>query len=627
MSKKNLHASNAGKSNPKAVVKKGSNLEQQLPKDVVAEPVWKSFQIDVSEESLTKLSDTCNEQERHFSDIFDHEKVSLGLEDSSNVNYQISPSKERSKRHFMDFLCGFSEAAAASQLGSANNTHSGLSREKINNVKIDEPNISKYLKTHATFDESASLNQEKRDVSNISSLCRDSESSKESSRISYNVLHVEKLPDVDCMVQKNQEFGKELFVSTIELLENSALKNKLKEDIKSSFLSNECSLASSECRSESKLASSECRSESTLASSERRSESTLASSERRSESSLASSECHLKSTPASSECCSEEPVTELLSEKLLQNSGLSDSYETETTAEPTVTTSAVTLTSSHSSNDGPVTNSDPVESKTPVQNSETTFTLSSVATLNPRVSIATQTDSSFLKETKTENVSSSSCDNVEKKEPPLSSVSLNPDPSPPLPSSPITNTTPVPVDAIPFSVALFEEERSENVTPKDIRLDTSALPLPPEIVINDNPLPSISPSLGTTSELVQVTRELQEDTETSILQQESVSIPGSADTEPAGQQLVLDNMTDPNVLVQYLSNFDPSLLSQDVTFVIIQGTPDEPVSLPDDHNFIIEQTAISEPTERESANSSLIYTLQPQLDITTEAEVVITDSS
>ena len=343
-----------------------------------------------------------------------------------------------------------------------------------------------------------------------------------------------------------------------------------------------------------------------------------------------SEECHTKNLPVlgescsenslvSSECHSEQPVTELQSEKLLQNS--------EATAVTTVTTSAVTLTSSHSSNDGLVTNSDPVEGKTPVQNSETTFTLSSVATLNPRVSIATQTDSSFLKETKAENISSGSCDNVEKKEPPLSSVSLNPDPSPPLPSSPITNTTPVPVDDIPFSVALSEEERSENVAPKDIRLDTSALPLPPEIVINDNPLPSISPSLGTTSELVQVTRELQEDTETSILQQESVSIPSSADTEPAGQQLVLDNMTDPNVLVQYLSNFDPSLLSQDVTFVIIQGTPDEPVSLPNDHNFIIEQTAISEPTERESANSSLIYTLQPQLDITTEAEVVITDSS
>lgn len=115
---------------------------------------------------------------------------------------------------------------------------------------------------------------------------------------------------------------------------------------------------------------------------------------------------------------------------------------------------------------------------------------------------------------------------------------------------------------------------------------------------------------------------LQEKTDDSVLLQQSVPATNPVAVETLEQQLVLDNTTDPNVLVQYLNSLDPSILPGEVTFVIIQGTPGEALHLTNDHNFIIEQTG------DDSAGGSVIYTLQsPPSDIATEAEIVMTDSS
>eukprot|EP00106_Octopus_bimaculoides_P021456 XP_014788898.1 PREDICTED: serine-rich adhesin for platelets-like isoform X2 [Octopus bimaculoides] len=248
--------------------------------------------------------------------------------------------------------------------------------------------------------------------------------------------------------------------------------------------------------------------------------------------------------------------------------------------------------------------------------------------LNPRISVATQTESSFLKEVKVVPAVSSTSETTKT----CDSIKVTTDPS----RSSSLQTCP---KQIPEPSSLEQQLTSEEVVQEEILLDANTLPVVGETLIN-NQLPA------TGSEEIQYDTERKDSpvsnslicasdsTQLTCSGKASNSVgssPTNISTSIGATELMAVSSvgSESNVYVQYVGEFDPSLLPEEVTFVIIQGDSGEGVPVADGQSLIIEGSGFEEPTDGTSvplqANIPVAYALQQREDIAGDSECIVSE--
>ncbi|GAB1598383.1 uncharacterized protein LOC115213796 [Argonauta hians] len=242
-------------------------------------------------------------------------------------------------------------------------------------------------------------------------------------------------------------------------------------------------------------------------------------------------------------------------------------------------------------------------------------------TLNPRISVSTQTDSSYLMEARV-----------------IPADSLTSE-------MPKTGNNPEVIDLCSTTSATHlslqggssrrvsldqQQQTSEEVVQEEILLDANTLPLVGETLSNTPP-PSVE------------CEEIQYDTEHRI---SPLSDPLSNDTDSAPAVTCLDkasnsmNSSSPstigatelmevsgagsesNVYVQYVGDFDPSLLPGEVTFLIIQSDSGEGLQIADGQDIIIDGSGFEESA---SGASNVAYALQQSDIVVGESECTVSE--
>ncbi|XP_036360987.1 serine-rich adhesin for platelets-like isoform X2 [Octopus sinensis] len=248
--------------------------------------------------------------------------------------------------------------------------------------------------------------------------------------------------------------------------------------------------------------------------------------------------------------------------------------------------------------------------------------------LNPRISVATQTESSFLKEVKVVPAVSSTSEATKT----CDSIKVTTDPS----RSSSLQTCP---KQIPEPPSLEQQLTSEEVVQEEILLDANTLPVVGETLIN-NQLPAAG------SEEIQSDTERKDSpvsnsllcasdsTQLACSSKASNSVSSSPTNIPtsigATELMAVSSVgSESNVYVQYVGEFDPSLLPEEVTFVIIQGESGEGVPVADGQSLIIEGSGFEEPTDGTSvplqANIPVAYALQQREDIAGDSECIVSE--